>query len=467
MTQSMPTSGNSSLRILELVISRLLLQLHTLQQVIHLAHEPMVRALVPLYEGLRLLEDLGAPECFRPDHTSFLTRLKVNPDIDIWSLGCIYSECMRWMAHGNLGIEEYRKERSEEFRQASGLVGGLDCFHNEISVLQSVRKSHQISIAELQQKEFVTQPVVEMLDCIVNMIESMLSSSGARPDTRTLWNQKISIIRKAEEGLKRTSGECIISFDCQPPVSKELLAKYPRPPNDGPPARPPILPPEYAHVNEEHQSITVQRRGSKRSYSEMVVDEPGHGLTRSPEIYSDDFPAQQTPSLSQHNSPFGTPSPYSLQTPVFRSTFSNQNHGDEPFVSRINTNSQLNHPDKYSSLNSSFFPLVGDIENNNVGDCQTHSPSMLPPDKLHQKVPSSVRPTPPRPPQQPILRRQTNSDYVTLDNVLDWKLGKTSNTDPSVPYLNRDLINRLHDREFVSDILNCSYMSNVLTGLPN
>ena len=398
-----------------------------------------------LLEDPCLQRNLGAPECYRPDPASFWISLRVNPNVDIWSLGCVYSEFLRWMAYQYPGVEEYRKERSEETRQVSRSIGGLDCFHNELTVLQSVRKSHEKSMDELRKKEFVNEPILDMLDSIVKMIEDMLLSSGERPEARTLWNRKISIIEKAEAGLRQINGGHSPSPEYLPPISKELLAHYPRPPDDGPPAQPPVLPPEFAHLYKVRPNPTAQRRSSKRSHSEMVMNEVGLGLTRSPEFYGDDFPAQQTPYLSHHNSPFSTPSPYSVHTPVFRSTFPSQ------FLdNRKQTYTQLNNPDQFSSLNAPFSPSTEEIESHHINSfpMRCADPSMPPPEK--QQVPSSHHLPPQRPPHQPVVRRQTSSDYVTLDNVLDWRLGKTSGTDPGVPRLNRDLINRLHDREFVN-----------------
>ncbi|RQM04828.1 hypothetical protein DH86_00003915, partial [Scytalidium sp. 3C] len=83
----------------------------------------------------------GPPECYRGDDFMEQTALKVNPKVDIWSLGCVFSEALIWIRYGYTGVKSYRQERKAETDRIPGFKDG-DCFHNGLDVLNTVSKWH-------------------------------------------------------------------------------------------------------------------------------------------------------------------------------------------------------------------------------------------------------------------------------------------------------------------------------------
>ncbi|KAF4628548.1 hypothetical protein G7Y89_g9603 [Cudoniella acicularis] len=140
----------------------------------------------------------GAPECYRPYDPAAHDRLKINQDVDIWSLGCIFSEAARWLAHGFQGVNDYRQERRIETSRIPGFRDA-DCFHNGESLLQAVLNSHEKTQPNLQRADFITQAVIEQ------MINPMLEVSGGRPSAKVLRHTSCRLLRKATEAFQAFS----------------------------------------------------------------------------------------------------------------------------------------------------------------------------------------------------------------------------------------------------------------------
>jgi len=181
---------------------------------------------------------LGAPECSRPDLITEKSKLRVKQNIDIWSLGCVYSEIIRWLAQGHPGVSEYQRERKAEIRELDQAVGATDCFHNGESVLDSVRKSHETSVEELRKTDFIT-------DYVVDMVGDMLVDSDDRRSAQELWRKQVRILNNARKRLneKRNSlspGQTVNTNDKSgTPRSQTHPASSPSP------ILPPKLPPGF------------------------------------------------------------------------------------------------------------------------------------------------------------------------------------------------------------------------------
>lgn len=136
----------------------------------------------------------GAPECCSPGDISENEQLRVGQNVDIWSLGCIYSEAARWLKYGYQGILDYQRERSDEIGRIADFEDA-DCFHNGEKALEAVKKSHQTSTSNLRPEDFITKPVVEQ------MVREMLQDSVARPSARVLAYKSKQLLTEARKNL--------------------------------------------------------------------------------------------------------------------------------------------------------------------------------------------------------------------------------------------------------------------------
>ena len=114
-------------------------------------------------------------------------------NIDIWSLGCVFSEAVRWLPHTYRGIVAYSAERKAEIDNIPSF-NGVDCFHNGQKALTAVRESNEKAKKTLLRKDFITDKVMEM-------IGDMLVPAEERPDTRFLWSKQIRILESAKDQL--------------------------------------------------------------------------------------------------------------------------------------------------------------------------------------------------------------------------------------------------------------------------
>ena len=137
----------------------------------------------------------GAPECYRPDERSVHDKLRVGQNVDIWSLGCVYSEAARWMKNQYKGVQAYRGERRKEISNIPEFRDA-DCFHNGDVVLTAVRESHRMSTTNLRMGDYITKAVVE------RMIPDMLDIALARPTAEKLWYKSKGIVLEARQQLQ-------------------------------------------------------------------------------------------------------------------------------------------------------------------------------------------------------------------------------------------------------------------------
>lgn len=119
------------------------------------------------------------------------TALKVNPKVDIWSLGCVFSEALIWIRYGYTGVKSYRQERKAETDRIPGFKDG-DCFHNGLDVLNTVSKWHQCASSN-------GHDVDPFKASVVNLIRDTLEKSHYRPDAVQLWGKSQRILSDAQE----------------------------------------------------------------------------------------------------------------------------------------------------------------------------------------------------------------------------------------------------------------------------
>ena len=82
--------------------------------------------------------------------------------MDVWSIGCIFSEISVWAHSGNKMLQEYRRRRENEIRTNQG-GGGNYRFHHNSQVLDVVNQIHQNTKERCKVKDRVTKDVLSQL----------------------------------------------------------------------------------------------------------------------------------------------------------------------------------------------------------------------------------------------------------------------------------------------------------------
>ena len=105
---------------------------------------------------------LGAPETYRSHKDTESAPLQVTKAVDMWSIGCIFSEVAVWAHHGWKRVDEYRRRRSEEIEARGGGVGE-HIFHWDGSLLNTVESIHQDMLGKTTVKDLLTRLVLDHL----------------------------------------------------------------------------------------------------------------------------------------------------------------------------------------------------------------------------------------------------------------------------------------------------------------
>jgi hypothetical protein len=96
------------------------------------------------------------------------------PLIDIWSLGCIFSEAIVWTLLGASGVRQYRELRRVE----TGRIANFDkteyssCFHDGTKILPAVSKMHKEVKNGRLDEDHITEHVVTLIEGMLGNIKS-------------------------------------------------------------------------------------------------------------------------------------------------------------------------------------------------------------------------------------------------------------------------------------------------------
>jgi len=200
-----------------------------------------------------LTSETGAPECYRSDEFLEQAQLRIKQNVDIWSLGGIFSEAAIWIAYGySEGIIEYRRSRKDETDRIQGFRDG-DCFHDGEKVLRAVLKWHKDILPILRNSDKITASVLNMVEV------DMLVLSDARSQALQLWHKCQGILEKARREVDLQSS----------PTRNEIASKEPppRPPPQMPPSpHPPPRPIDSYSTRSKHSQRQVSWDQSPESY---------------------------------------------------------------------------------------------------------------------------------------------------------------------------------------------------------
>ncbi len=128
------------------------------------------------------------------------SHLDIKQAVDIWSLGCVFSEVAVWVVHDKHRLYTYRQMRQDETKQLFEFKDGC-AFHDGEKVLRSVGIMHEEVLQNIRRSDHVTRSVVE------KMITEMLDEVDGRPNTKQLWRKSHQILIDAQTKLIAARGE--------------------------------------------------------------------------------------------------------------------------------------------------------------------------------------------------------------------------------------------------------------------
>ena len=186
---------------------------------------------------------LAAPEARRWDEKLQKMNLKIKRNVDIWSLGCVFSEVATWVNKGWSQLAEYRNRRIQEMVKSTGKRE--NCFHDGKGVLDAVRQSHDDIISSRRANDPITPQVVN------NIIGDMLLYEGKdRSEAVPMYSKYRRIIDAASAEIAHAQSPAFAAINGVHPVSFNARGS--------PLKDPPNLPPDY-HLHASGEPALVDR----------------------------------------------------------------------------------------------------------------------------------------------------------------------------------------------------------------
>jgi hypothetical protein len=177
----------------------------------------------------------GAPESYRPRSDISDWDLDVKQHVDVWSLGCVYSEANTWVVRGYSRLQEYRQLRINATRDIPGFDGG-DCFHDGKGVLEVVPDWHR----KLSRYKRASDHVTDTL--WTEMLRDMLGVQDIRPNGRMLLQRSNIVLTAARARLAASagpsagfSGSLPRALTSAPAIPSQSQTQKPRTPPQVPP----------------------------------------------------------------------------------------------------------------------------------------------------------------------------------------------------------------------------------------
>ncbi|KAL8649187.1 MAG: hypothetical protein Q9210_004551 [Variospora velana] len=172
----------------------------------------------------------GAPETYRRHRDSQSVPLQVTTAVDIWSLGCVFSEAAVWVHYGWSRVKEYRRKRSLEIdRETKGDIKGEQIFHWDNRILGTVRDAHQDILGKTSTAHWVVRDLVEQV------VGDMLQH-GPRPHAAFVFDKAKRIIKERADHFRFCLPRLSWSTDAElagfPELGISTAMDPPQPPPD-------------------------------------------------------------------------------------------------------------------------------------------------------------------------------------------------------------------------------------------
>ncbi|KAL9612988.1 MAG: hypothetical protein Q9167_002465 [Letrouitia subvulpina] len=171
----------------------------------------------------------GAPETFRPESALDPLPVEVRRDVDVWSVGCVFSEAAVWSRFGWKRVLEYRSQRQQELKNSLDL-DGEHFFHDGRDVLSTVLDTHKYMAKKLRMIDHVTIQILRILDEDV-----LLNENEPRYSAKQVFYKSKRVIRNTRKRFG------VPTADVSPTTGDAGSASD----DEERPKTPPSLPPGY------------------------------------------------------------------------------------------------------------------------------------------------------------------------------------------------------------------------------
>ena len=173
----------------------------------------------------------GAPECFRLGAAIERKSINVKQSVDIWSLGCVFSEVATWVVCNWKNVIEYRNQRRDETERNGRFISGDYCFHDgQDGLLKCVDYNHdELVDPHLEAHDYITKHVLKLVK------DHMLTPSYNNGRQSAKW-----LYTEAEFKLKMVKRDVLPSGSkvWHPPFHTPEPVPIPGPLNFDPPPQP-------------------------------------------------------------------------------------------------------------------------------------------------------------------------------------------------------------------------------------
>jgi hypothetical protein len=384
---------------------------------------------------------IGAPECYRFDDFIEHSRLNVKQSVDIWSLGCVFSEVAVWVVHDKSRLETYRQMRLDETEQLYGFRD-RGCFHDGQKALLSVSTMHDSVFDNVRYTDHVTRSVIK------KMVDEMLDEYEVRPTAIQLWSKSRKILVDAEKKLKSAKTE---------QGGPKSLGRGERTQTDAQTQgrTPPEVPPGMPHSHSEElggNEVPGRWPSLKKEKRSATVNVVGRGPTPSPEPHTYDgyeTPEEMSSAISTPpKSPRGAPNAYQSQNRSSLNAVNNYQPASQEQLSETDDPGQIASPTANNRAQKRDSAKRGSPRLDQLPERSLQGPvSGL-------NIENLSDPTPKRSPAEEALAAQLHSDTLRPQALQSRTAVTTITSSPSKKPAPRELPNSLSVAKASQWILN-------------
>lgn len=130
----------------------------------------------------------SAPECCMLAMSTKPLTYDADPLIDIWSLGCIFSEAIVWTFLGVDGVKQYRRLRKAETDRIADFKESdySACFHDGAKILSTVWKMHKEVKNRRTHEDCITEHIIKLIEGMLGDIKSRLNAPQVEDCSRSI-----------------------------------------------------------------------------------------------------------------------------------------------------------------------------------------------------------------------------------------------------------------------------------------
>lgn len=164
----------------------------------------------------------SAPECIANNDALRRFDNRVGSEVDIWSLGCVFSEAAVWAVCGQPGLQDYVKRRFEETRRIDSMrrSGFEGCFHNGIEPLDAVTLMHNQILKSRRHWDTITPGIIGLI-----RDSMLLEHMSGRKSARNLLHLSAHLLQEAQDKARDAGDISRVNTLQSPPPSPPFTSR--------------------------------------------------------------------------------------------------------------------------------------------------------------------------------------------------------------------------------------------------